>query len=130
MRNFLLRIPNLDGLSTTEIYEHFGKPYEVPICRVDGKPVEPHAPPHAIYPMALGMPANEMDDPRIVISDYGTSFIVSQTSSPTLYTPALYSPPEEFFNEPITRPTAADIWTLGVNLYEVLGERPLFETFA
>ncbi|KUM64173.1 hypothetical protein ACN42_g2923 [Penicillium freii] len=80
--------------------------------------------------MALSLPANEMDDPEIIISDYGTSFIVSQTPSPTLYTPALYSPPEDFFSEPITRPTAADIWALGVNLYEVLGERPLFETFA
>ncbi|KAJ5280227.1 SR protein-specific kinase Dsk1 [Penicillium angulare] len=26
--------------------------------------------------------------------------------------------------------TAADIWTLGVKLYEVLGERPIFETFS
>lgn len=26
-------------------------------------------------------------------------------------------------------PFAADVWTLGVNLYEVLGERVLFETF-
>ncbi|KAJ5507554.1 kinase domain-containing protein [Penicillium freii] len=121
---------NLDSLSTAELYKRFSKPYEVPIRRVDGKPGEPHAPPHAIYPMALSLPANEMDDPEIIISDYGTSFIVSQTPSSTLYTPALYSPPEDFFSEPITRPTAADIWALGVNLYEVLGERPLFETFA
>lgn len=97
---------------------------------MDGKLSGPQAPPHAIYSMALSMPANEMDDPEIIISDYGTSFIVSQTSSPILHTPALYSPPEDFFNEPIIHPTAADIWTLGVNLYEVLGERPLFETFA
>ncbi|RAH63972.1 kinase domain-containing protein [Aspergillus aculeatinus CBS 121060] len=74
--------------------------------------------------------ATGLEDPEIIISDYGTSFLVSRTPSPTLHTPALYSPPEEFFNEPILRPTAADIWTLGVNLYEVLGERPLFETFA
>ncbi|KAJ6114303.1 kinase domain-containing protein [Penicillium sp. IBT 16267x] len=130
LRNFLLRIPDLDGLSIPELYQRFGKPYEVPIRRVDGKPCEPHAPPHAIYPMNLSIPANEVDDPEIIISDYGTSFIMSQTPSPTLYTPALYSPPEDLFNEPITQPTAADIWTLGVNLYEVLGERPLFETFA
>lgn len=72
------------------------------------------------------MPANEVDDPEIIIADYGTSFIVSQASPPTLHTPALYAPPEDFFNEPIIQPKAADIWTLGVNL----GERPLFETFA
>lgn len=76
------------------------------------------------------MPANEVDNPEVIISDYGTSFIVSRTLSPTLYTPALYAPPEDLFNEPISQPQAADIWTLGVNLYEVLGERPLFETFA
>ncbi|GAB1216743.1 hypothetical protein ATERTT37_005961 [Aspergillus terreus] len=99
-------------------------PYEVPIRRVDGKPGEPHALPHVIYPMNLSIPANEVDDPEIIISDYRTSFVVSETPSPTLYTPALYSPPEDFFNDPI-QPTAADIWTL-----EVLGERPLFETFA
>ncbi|CDM34202.1 Protein kinase-like domain [Penicillium roqueforti FM164] len=80
--------------------------------------------------MALSMPANELDDPEIIISDYGTSFIVAQTPSPTLHTPSLYSPPEDLFNEPIIQPTAADIWTLGVNLYELLGERVLFETFA
>jgi hypothetical protein len=55
------------------------------------------------------MPANEVADPDIIISDYGTSFVVSQTPSPTLHTPALYSLPEDFFNEPITIPTAADV---------------------
>ncbi|PLB52501.1 SR protein-specific kinase Dsk1 [Aspergillus steynii IBT 23096] len=129
LRNFLLRMPNFDDLSTAELYKRFGELYEVPIRRVDGNPGAPHAPPHAIYPMAVSMPANELYNPEIITSDYGTSFIVSQTASPTLHTPALYSPPEDFFNEPIIHPTAADVWTLGVNLYEVLGERPLFETF-
>lgn len=80
--------------------------------------------------MVWNMPANEMANPEIIITDYGTSFVVSQTPSPTLHTPALYSPPEDFFNEPITIPTAADVWTLGVILYDAVGERPLFETFA
>lgn len=76
------------------------------------------------------MPANELVDPEIIISDFGTSFIMSQTPYPVLHTPALYAPPEDLFKEPITKPTAADVWTLGVNLYEALGERPLFETFS
>ncbi|KAJ6184731.1 kinase domain-containing protein [Penicillium mononematosum] len=130
LHNFLLRIPDFDGLSTDELYKRFGKPCEVPIPRVDGKTGEPYAPPHAIFPLTLSMPANKLDNPEIIISDYGTYFIVSQVPSPTLHTPSLYAPPEDFFDEPITQPTAADIWTLGVNLYEVLGERPLFETFA
>ena len=70
--------------------------------------------------MILSMPANEVDNPEIITSDYGTSLIVADTATPTFHTPALYSPPEDFFNERIIQPTAADTWTLGVNLYEGL----------
>lgn len=129
LHNFLLKTPNFDNLSIANLYERHGKPYEVPTRRVDGKPSTPHAPPCVTYPMVWNMPANEMTDPELIISDYGTSFIIAQTPSPTLHTPALYSPPEAFFNEPITIPTAADVWTLGVVLYDAVGERPLLETF-
>ncbi|OBT69530.1 hypothetical protein VE03_01057 [Pseudogymnoascus sp. 23342-1-I1] len=64
------------------------------------------------------MPADKLVDPIVTISDYGTSFVVATERSPELHTPALYLPPEDFFKEPITQ--AADIWTLAVNLYEVL----------
>jgi serine/threonine protein kinase len=74
------------------------------------------------------MAADQVVDPIVRIYDYGTSFVLGNEESPELHTPALYLPPEDFFNEPIT--LAADIWTLGVSLYEVLGERALFETFA
>ncbi|EGD94343.1 serine/threonine protein kinase [Trichophyton tonsurans CBS 112818] len=105
------------------------KPYEVPTHRLDGKPSAPHAPLHVVYPMKQNMPSNEMTDPEILISDYGTSFAVSKTTSPRLHTPTLYAPPEDFFNDRIIG-TAADVWTLGVVLYDAMGERPLFETFA
>ncbi|KAK3386468.1 hypothetical protein B0H63DRAFT_384865, partial [Podospora didyma] len=59
-------------------------------------------------------------DPIVRISDYRTDFVAAVEPSPELHTPALYLPPEDFFNKPVTQ--AADIWTLGVNLYEVLGE--------
>lgn len=113
-----MRAPNLDSLSLGDLYRRYGKPHGVPIIRLDRKPNEPYAPQQAIYPINFNMPANEIVNPEIIISDYGTSFIISQTPSPTLHTPLLYSPPEDFFNEPIT--TAADVWTLGVNLYEAL----------
>ncbi|KAI0490602.1 kinase-like domain-containing protein [Xylaria cf. heliscus] len=126
LRNFLLCGLDLNYLSPDELYKSY-PPHKVPIRRVDGAAVEPHAPPYAVYPMYIEMPANQLVDPIIKISDYGTSFIVSTETSPKLHTPALYLPPEDFFGEPITQ--AADIWTLGTSLYEVLGERPLFEPF-
>ncbi|KAJ5550659.1 hypothetical protein N7461_005357 [Penicillium sp. DV-2018c] len=67
-------MPDFDDLSTVEPYKRFGKPYEAPTRRVDGKPGEPHAPLHAIYSMVLGMPANEVDKLKIIISDYGDTY--------------------------------------------------------
>ncbi|KAI1122750.1 kinase domain-containing protein [Nemania abortiva] len=127
LRNFLLCGPDINHFSPSELYERY-RLDKAPIRRFDGAALEPHAPPYAVYPMNTGMSADKVVDPIIKISDYGTSFIVSTETSPKLHTPALYLPPEDFFGEPITQ--AADIWTLGVSLYEVLGERPLFETFA
>jgi serine/threonine-protein kinase SRPK3 len=126
MRNFLLCGLGLDCFSPDELYKRY-RLDKAPVTRVDGATVEPRAPPYAVYPMHIKMPADKLVDPIIRISDYGTSFVVATEPSPELHTPALYLPPEDFFNEPITQ--AADIWTLGVNLYEVLGERALFETF-
>ncbi|KPM39875.1 hypothetical protein AK830_g6695 [Neonectria ditissima] len=126
IRNFLLYGPSLDCLSRDELYKRY-RLDTTPISRVDGAVLQPHAPPFAVYPMHIKMPADKLVDPTIKISDYGTSFSISTEKCPKLYTPALYLPPEDFFGEPITQ--AADMWTLGVNLYEVLGERPLFESF-
>jgi serine/threonine protein kinase len=129
MQNFLIYSAigvEINHLSLEEIYKRYPL-YKRPVRRVDGSPVEPHAPPYAIYPINISTPADTLTDPIIRITDYGTSFIAATEPNPELHTPMLYLPPEAFFNKPIT--LAADIWTLGVNLYEVLGERPLFETF-
>ncbi|KAL5001340.1 kinase-like domain-containing protein [Aspergillus recurvatus] len=124
--NFLLRLPNLDSFSTAHMSALANHISFLP-RGVDGKPSTPHAPPRVTYPIFRNMPANEQENPEVNIADYGTSSIVSQMPSPTLHMPTLYCLPEDFVGEPIT--TTADVWTLGVALYELLGERRLFETF-
>lgn len=128
MQNILLRIPSLDHLEINELYNVHGEPFPAPIRRTDGEDPRPLAPPHAIYPLRFDMPAHKMVDPEILIIDYGTSFTVSEQPSSNSYPPAPHLPPEALFNESITK--AADIWTLGASLYEILGERPLLETFS
>lgn len=127
IRNFLLCGLSLDCFRPEDLYNRY-RLDKVPITRFDGAAVEPRAPPHAAYPIHIKMPADKHLDPIVRISGYGTSFVAATEPSPELHTPALYLPPEAFFNKPISQ--AADIWTLGVNLYEVLGERTLFESFA
>ncbi|KAK3307649.1 kinase domain-containing protein [Chaetomium strumarium] len=126
VRNFLICGTDIDHLDPLDFYRRYRLDM-TPVRRVDGTAVGPHAPPYAVYPLHIKTPANSLVNPVIRISDFGTSFVVAEEPNPALHTPDPYRPPEAFFNEPIT--LAADIWTLRVNLYEILGERCLFETF-
>jgi len=127
MHNFFIYGLNIDHLSRDELYSAHDFDTE-PVQRVDGAAPEPHAPPYAVRSMPIPTPANKLVDPIVKISDYGTSFVTADNPSPELCTPTLYRPPEALFDDRIV-PLAADIWTFGVNLYDVIGERPLFETF-
>lgn len=119
--------PHFEQLAPDDLYKLYPL-YKAPIVRMDGAPVEPHAPLHAVYPMNTRVAADRVVDPLVKIYDFGTSFLPATESSPQLLTPLLFLPPEDFFHEPIT--FAADIWMLGLSLYEVLGDRTLFEYFS
>ena len=80
-RNFLLCGPDLDRLSSDELCNRY-RLDKVPVTRVDGAAVEPHASPYAVYPMHIKMSADKLMDPIVRISDYGTSFVVASEPSP------------------------------------------------
>ena len=112
-------------MSVDEAYQLYGEPSSTLIKRLDGGVVEPHAPPRAVYPALVDLVCDETVDPELLITDYGTAFKVAQGTRIKLRTPAISLPPEDLFDEPITQ--AADIWTLGVSLFEFLTEQPLFQ---
>jgi serine/threonine protein kinase len=70
--------------------------------------------------------SEEIVDARVIISDFGEAFFQDEERK-ELHTPILLLPPEIFFREHLG--PAIDVWTLGCSLYEILGERPLFEGF-
>lgn len=79
-------------------------------------------------PAQLVIPSDEISDPRIMISDFGEAWLSDTETREELQTPVLFLPPETTFaKDLIGKP--ADVWTLGCTLYEILGERPLFEGF-
>lgn len=88
---------------------------------MDGGPVEPQAPPYVVYSLSTSVRSDKVVGPIITITEDGTSFVAATERRPQLHTP-----PEDIFGEPAS--LASDIWTLGVSLYEVLGERVLFES--
>lgn len=76
--------------------------------------------------MNLIIPSNQVENCTIKITDFGSSFFFGK-EPPTLHTPTVLCPPEIFFHETVS--SAADIWTLGCTVYDILGERTLFETW-
>ena len=70
--------------------------------------------------------SEEVVDARVIIFDFGEAFLRREAPK-VLHTPVLLLPPETFFHEQLG--PAIDVWTLGATLYEILGERPLFEGF-
>ncbi|QKX58032.1 uncharacterized protein TRUGW13939_05152 [Talaromyces rugulosus] len=126
-RNILLQPIDFDTLSIKEMYQRFGDPFKVPVSRVDNGHIQPCAPTYAAIPMNLIVSSDQVASCRVKITDFGSAFFLGQEPR-TLHTPTALLPPEVFFQEAIS--SSADIWTLGCTLYDILGERPLFETWA
>ncbi|KAL9031245.1 MAG: hypothetical protein Q9196_000713 [Gyalolechia fulgens] len=129
LRNFLLTLPPVDGLSVDAIYARYNLPRETPVHRADGRPLGPEAPPYTVMPAQLYVASIEVSDPRIRIIDFGEAWLSTDTQPKgDLQTPILYLPPETTFaKDSISFP--ADIWTLACSAYEILGESVLFEGF-
>lgn len=128
MGNILFRLPHIDSLSIAEIYQRFGEPQQTQIERMDGTPLGPEVPSYSVMPAQLVIASDEVSDPRLMISDFGEAWLSNTETREELQTPVLYLPPEATLSKKlIGKP--ADVWTLGCTLYEILGERPLFEGF-
>lgn len=104
----------------------FGEPSQIPTRRLDDGPLGPGVPSYSIFPADIVIPADQIKYSQIKISDFGEAFFPNSQPK-TLHTPMLLLPPENFFQEKLGPP--ADVWTLACTLYEILGERPLFEAF-
>ena len=97
--------------------------------RLDGGPLGPEAPPTSVMPAQLVIASDEVNDPRICISDFGEAWLSSDPQAKEdLQTPVLFLPPEATLDKSQLG-FPADVWTLACSIYEIMGERPLFEGF-
>ncbi|GAD91861.1 protein kinase domain protein [Paecilomyces variotii No. 5] len=130
--NIMLRLPNsIDDLSPEELYRKYGQPTLEPFVRLDGKPLPNGVPTHGVVPIWLGKESElvTLSEAKIFITDFGESFLPSITQRYYSNTPSILAPPEAYFlpHEPLSFP--ADIWTLACTLWDILGQRSLFEGF-
>ena len=103
-----------------------GEPQKTPIQRLDDGPPGPEAPRYSVCPVLTAIPSDEILNPQVLICDFGEAFLADEGPRHQLHTPLLLCPPEVIFADArVGQP--ADVWTLGCTIYDIMGERPLFE---
>ncbi|KZF25645.1 protein kinase [Xylona heveae TC161] len=125
--NILFISSNFSWCTTEELYRRVEEPQKLPVERLDGGLKGPEVPKYCVPPALMFQSSEEVVDSQVLISDFGEAFFQSEEERQHLHTPILLLPPEMFFHEHLG--PAVDVWTLGCTLYEILGERPLFEGF-
>lgn len=113
-------------MTIEDLYCCLGEPLRLSVERLDKSANGPEVPRYCVPPAMIFQSSEEIVDAWVIISDFGEAFFQNEERK-ELHTPILLLPPEFFFHEPLGR--AIGVWTLGCTLYEVLGERPLFEGF-
>ncbi|OBT78089.1 hypothetical protein VF21_03119 [Pseudogymnoascus sp. 05NY08] len=124
--NILFKSPSFTWCTIDELYARFGEPQRLPIERLDGNPNGSEVPEYCVPPAFIFEPSEEIVDSQIIIADFGEAFFQNEKQR-ELHAPMLLLPPETFFDDDAGPPI--DVWMLGCTLYEILGERPLFEGF-
>jgi serine/threonine-protein kinase SRPK3 len=128
----MLRLPNsIDELSPEQLYEKYGQPNMEPIVRLDGKPLPDGVPTHGVMPIWLGKESEliTLAEAKTFLTDFGESFLPTMAQRCYSNTPGILVPPEIHFlsHKPVSFPS--DIWTLACKIWEIIGQRPLFEGF-
>lgn len=95
--NILFQIPNFNSWTVDEVYKKFGEPVQVLNRRLDNGTLGPEVPSYSIFPADMIVPADQVKDNKIKISDFGEAFLTNPPKS--LHTPMLLLPPETLFLE-------------------------------
>ena len=134
LKNIFLALPDIHSLTEDELYTQFQPPQKAKVERSDDQPISSEAPQYSVIPARLAIASDKVRDPRICISDFGAAWSIDNVDGllpgrpEDLRIPIIYSPPQAYFaKDQLGFP--ADIWTLACSIYEIMGERTLFEGF-
>ncbi|KAG5349092.1 hypothetical protein C0989_006065 [Termitomyces sp. Mn162] len=128
--NILLEIPDFHSWSVEKVYEHLGEPIMETVERTDGNLVTPAAPTYVVKPpnpLQLAKLVLDSDDCLIKITDFGESFLATDTDKRFLNTSVSFAAPEVIFSDSLS--PKVDVWALACLIYEVLGNHELLESF-
>ena len=128
-QNILIRARQSKSWPLVEPYE---RPERLKVRRYDGAPIGPSVPEYQIQSQGTVTPADTIpSNCEVLVTDFGEAFFMDDTSGAhqeyELNTPFLVRPLDSMFGFPITN--AADIWTLGMTIFDILGRNPLFQDY-
>ena len=110
------------------MYEIFGEPQPEPVIRVDDKPLLDNVPANVFVLGWYGARSDDLTLGDEKVSDFGESFNPHNEPRFSTKTLPLIQPLEaRFSGQPLS--FASDIWTLACTVWEIFGQRPLFDAF-
>jgi serine/threonine protein kinase len=132
LSNVLLHLPfDINKLSIEAIYEKYGAPVCTPVVRVDGQQLTSAVPRDCVQPVWLGKTSDEITllEAKIVLIDFGESYIPSLQARHESNAPSAYQPPEALWDTRTPMTFASDIWTLACSLWDLVAWFPLFKSY-
>lgn len=130
--NILLRLPStIDNFTPDQLYEKYGQPEFEQITRMDGQPLDHWVPTHGIVPIWFEGASDTISlaDSRILLIDFSESFQPAVDVRKSSLTPFILRPPEILLNRTSQVSFPAEMWSLAGQLFAIMGQRPLFETW-
>jgi serine/threonine protein kinase len=131
LRNVLLKLPStFDHLSVEEFYEEHGEPQSIPVTEQNGKPLPLNVPANVVIPIFLGKPAEKLklSDAQILLSDFGEAFApdLQTRLGKDSHIAHPLRPPEARFEPEKPLSYSADVWSLALAIWEILGMKAIF----
>ncbi|KAL8708418.1 MAG: hypothetical protein Q9220_006708 [cf. Caloplaca sp. 1 TL-2023] len=120
--NIVFRQSDLQYPSIDQLYNACGPPNQEAITRWDKAPLDSTVPKYGINPILNVDVCERVTDTDTIILDFGEAYDMTSGNPETLNTPTSLSPPEKLLSKG-TIGLAADVWTLGCTLVEILGSR-------
>ncbi|RAH84637.1 kinase-like protein [Aspergillus japonicus CBS 114.51] len=111
----------------------YGAPEREPVICLDGKPLPPGVPSHAVVLIWLGAASEKITLPeaRTLLTDFGEAFSCSNSKELKYEsrTPLVIRSPEARVEPDKPLSYASDIWTLACTTWSIIAQRLLFEEF-
>ena len=128
-RNVLIQAPSTAERPFSHPCE---EPERLPVERYDGTPNGVEVPEYQIQAPGPGIPSDTVtSDCQIMVSDFGQAFFKAssddQAQKAELCTPLVIRPLDTMLGHTVT--SAVDTWTMGMTIFEILGNRNLIGIF-